>query len=67
MHEPDNLAAVAASGYFDVILYGHTHEVDVRVEETIIVNPGECGGWMTGKSTVAIWDTDAEEVDIVEV
>jgi putative phosphoesterase len=67
MHEPDNLAAVAASGHFDLILYGHTHEVDVRIDETIIVNPGECGGWMTGKSTVAIWDTDAEEVDIVEV
>ncbi len=67
MHEPDNLTAIAKSGYFDLIIYGHTHEVDIRDEKSLIVNPGECGGWVTGKSTVAIWDTDTNEVDVVEV
>ena len=67
IHEPDNLAAISDSGHFDVIVYGHTHEVDIRDEKTLIVNPGECGGWVTGKSTVAIWDVETNEVDVVEV
>jgi hypothetical protein len=24
----------------------------------LLINPGECGGWLSGKSTVAILDTE---------
>lgn len=67
IHEPDNIAAIADSGHFDLIVYGHTHEVDIREEETLLVNPGECGGWVTGNSTVAVWDTESNEIEIVEI
>jgi len=67
LHEPDNLAAIADSGHFDVIVYGHTHEIDVREEGVLIINPRECGGWVTGKSTVAVWNTETNEVAIEEM
>lgn len=67
LHEPDNLAALAASGHFDLIVYGHTHEVDVRSEQGLIVNPGECGGWVTGRCTIAVWNTETNQVKIEEI
>jgi putative phosphoesterase len=45
-----------------IIIYGHTHKTDIRkVKNTLVVNPGECGGWLYGKSTVAIIDLDKME------
>jgi len=53
---------------YDVIIYGHTHRVDLRkIGKTIIINPGECGGWLTGKSTIAIIDSVNFEVKIINL
>lgn len=60
--------ALAKSGEYDVVIYGHTHEVDVRkVGRSLVVNPGEVCGYLTGKSTLAILDTERLEVELVEV
>jgi len=67
LHEPDHLEALAASGHFDTIIYGHTHEADVRHGKTLIINPGECGGWVSGNRTVACWDLLVNEVQIFPV
>jgi len=67
MHEPDNLEAVAVSGLFDLVVYGHTHEVDIRREKTLVVNPGELGGWLTGKSTLVVWNTATGETELIEL
>jgi putative phosphoesterase len=57
---------IALSGKFDVVVYGHTHEVDNRVlGKTLLLNPGECCGLLTGKPSVALLDTDAIEAEIV--
>ena len=41
----------------DLIIFGHTHKPQVSRQKTkLLVNPGECGGWLTGKSTVALID-----------
>jgi putative phosphoesterase len=41
----------------DLIIFGHTHKPQVsRQKAKLLVNPGECGGWLTGKSTVALID-----------
>ncbi len=29
LHEPDEVDALVASGHYDVIVYGHTHEIDI--------------------------------------
>src|SRR5579885_419143 len=66
LHEPDNLETYAASGQYDLITYGHTHRVDIRtVGETLIVNPGESWGWITGRANVAIVDLEAKSAALV--
>ncbi len=52
---------------FDVIIYGHTHKRDLRKEKALIINPGECGGWLYGKPTICILDLETLEVEFVEI
>lgn len=42
----------------DLVIFGHSHkpESHIRDDGKLIINPGECAGWLTGKSTVAIVD-----------
>ncbi len=58
----------AKSGDFDYILYGHTHKVDHRkYGRTIILNPGELCGYLSGRKTFAIIDLDNKSVEIREI
>lgn len=60
--------ALAASGQYFAILFGHTHEVlNTQVDHTIILNPGEGCGYLTGKSTCAIIDTESGTAEIREI
>jgi len=61
-HWPHQLDALARSGDFDLIVYGHTHDLDIRrVGGTLIVNPGETGGWLREKATVVVLDLEKLE------
>lgn len=67
-HEDELLRALINSQSFNVVVYGHTHKAEVyRTGKTLIVNPGEVCGYITGNSTVAILDTDKLEAKIVEL
>jgi putative phosphoesterase len=60
--------ALAASGRYHVVAYGHTHQVDVRrVDGTLIINPGEACGCLTGRRTIALLDVEKLEAEIVEI
>ncbi|ABK15358.1 MAG: metallophosphoesterase [Methanothrix sp.] len=60
--------AVVTSGLYDVVVRGHTHVAEVRREgRTLVVNPGEIWGHLTGVRSVAIMDTSTTEVEIVEL
>ncbi len=52
----------------DIIITGHTHEV---VNETrdgkLFLNPGECCGWVNGRCTVAVLETESMSAEILEV
>jgi hypothetical protein len=66
MHEHHVADALADSGHFDVVIYGHLHKADVRKRgETLIINPGEAGSWLYGKSTVAIADLSGMAAEII--
>jgi putative phosphoesterase len=68
MHEPLHVEELAISQRFDVIIYGHTHKADNRMSgKTRILNPGECGGWLYGKSTIATLDLPSKEVRIIDL
>jgi putative phosphoesterase len=66
MHEHHIIDALADSGHFDLVIYGHTHKADVRkVKNTLVVNPGEVGTWLYGKSSVALADLDKMKAEII--
>ncbi|MFO7898253.1 MAG: metallophosphoesterase [Planctomycetota bacterium] len=51
----------------DVIVCGHTHEVAIDEAGPLVINPGECGGWMTGRSTAAMLDTETLAPEVLEL
>jgi uncharacterized protein len=79
MHEPKSIDALAASGAYDLVVYGHTHKVDVRPGRSAdsgplaaggrpaaaVVNPGEACGWLTGRSTAALFDTQTRTAEVL--
>lgn len=67
VHEPDFVADLAASGRHDVVVYGHTHEHDIRTGGTLIINPGEVCGYLTGRSTVVLLALESGQFDTVEL
>ncbi len=64
-HKPEIVDSLASR--HEVVIYGHTHEVDVKRGDALIINPGECCGYLTGKSTVALLDTENMNAEIVEI
>ncbi len=68
LHKEKLIDALAESQRYDVIIYGHTHRSDLRkIGKTLIINPGECGGWLTGKSTIALLDLKTLEAKIIDL
>ena len=57
---------VAASGLYDLVIYGHTHKRDIRkVEKAFIVNPGETANLSCGDSSVVMLDTGSMNYEVV--
>jgi hypothetical protein len=67
MHEPRTLSALIVSGNYDLVIYGHTHQVDVRGGHPLVLNPGEGGGWLSGRATCALVDLGELSAEILEL
>jgi uncharacterized protein len=71
LHDCADWQAEAANHRADVVVFGHTHQVTVeRVRDAGLplgINPGECGGWLTGAPTAALLDTATGEVRILDL
>jgi hypothetical protein len=66
--EEELLKALIESESFDVVVHGHVHKAEVCWKgKTLVVNPGEVCGYLTGKSTIALLDTVKREVKIVDL
>ena len=60
--------SLAKSGDYDAVLYGHTHIVDNRrIGGTLVLNPGEACGCLSGKRTAAIIDAETMRVEVIEI
>ena len=66
-HYPEIAETLAGRGSYDVVIYGHTHRADIREGESLVINPGECGGWLEGKSTVVILDLSTMRTELVNL
>ena len=70
IHHLDELVidSIAKGKEFDLIIRGHTHQPIVRkIEKTLIINPGETCGYLTGTSTIVILDTNKMDAKIIEI
>jgi len=67
-HKDDVISDLAKSQCYNVIIYGHTHKIDLYKEgKTTVINPGECGGWLTERSTIAILELTDLNVQIINL
>lgn len=59
---------IAEGGVYDVVVYGHTHEAEVRwVGRTLLINPGEVCGYLSGRRTLVTLETESRRAELVEV
>lgn len=61
MHQPKFIDELLESGKYDVVVYGHTHKPDIRKQKILVINPGECSGWLSNTCTIVMLDTRTME------
>ncbi|MEW6222885.1 MAG: metallophosphoesterase [Candidatus Hadarchaeota archaeon] len=59
--------ALVESGSFDVVVRGHNHQAQIQEGKTMLMNPGETCGYLTGRSTVALLDLATLKGKIIEL
>ncbi len=66
--ETELLDALINCGGFDAVVHGHSHaNVSRKNGKTLIVNPGEVCGYLTGNCTLALLDTEKREARLIKV
>jgi len=65
----DNIGRAIAKGEkYDVVCFGHNHKAEITPSgRTLIINPGEIYGGLTGRSTFAVYDTAKHAAELVEL
>ncbi len=67
-HYNDLAQPMAQSANYDAVFYGHDHIKHVsKVGDCHLVNPGELSAQKTGAASIAIYDTDKDTIDLVEL
>ncbi len=60
--------SLAASGDYDIVLYGHTHRWHLeKVGKTLILNPGSAYGLLFSEATMAILDLELLSVEKIKI
>ena len=67
MHQPKFIDDLLNSRSYDIVIYGHTHEIDIRKNKSLVINPGECSGWLTDKCTIVLIDTKTLSPEIINL
>lgn len=63
-HAPLSARGLAASGKYDLVFYGHTHQPwEEKVGNCRLVNPGTLAG-MFSKATFAVYDTRTDKLEL---
>lgn len=64
--EPELLRSLTSCGAYDVVVHGHTHDAKLTEQgKTLVINPGEVCGYLSGKSTFAILDTSTRKARLI--
>lgn len=64
VHTPDEAEKIANGEKYDLVIYGHTHQAEIKeMNDNLLVNPGTVGG-LYNEATFAIYDTDKNKVEV---
>jgi putative phosphoesterase len=66
LHE-EIVDSLVGSGRYDLVVRGHNHKAEIIEGKTLVVNPGELCGYLTGRQTVALIDLQAMHGQIAEL
>lgn len=62
------VCGIACGGYYDIVLYGHTHRFKLdSVCSSYVVNPGTLSGYLSTVSTYAVVDCEKLTASIIEL
>ena len=62
------LKSLIRSRAYEVVVHGHTHKSGVyRKDHTIVINPGEVCGYLSGRGTIAVLDTSTRKARIIDI
>ncbi|MDI6644728.1 MAG: metallophosphoesterase [Methanobacteriaceae archaeon] len=59
--------ALSKSGKYDVIIRGHTHKLDIKEGKTLVINPGEACGYVTGDKTLVLLEPQTLKHQVVKL
>ncbi|HEX76791.1 MAG TPA: metallophosphoesterase [Dehalococcoidia bacterium] len=65
-HEPI-VDSLVRSGLYDIVVRGHSHRAEIIKGRTLLVNPGEVCGYLSGHQTVALIDLDEMHAEILKL
>jgi len=62
------LKAIINTNYYNVVVHGHTHQAKICKEgNTLVINPGEVCGYLSGRATIAILNGETIEVEVISL
>ncbi len=65
-HE-DIVNSLVGCGLYDVVVRGHNHRAEIVKGKTLLLNPGEVCGYLSGRQTVAVLDLAELRAEILEL
>jgi len=67
-HDEELLRSLVESEAYDLVVHGHTHRASVsRKGRTVVINPGEVCGYLSGESTMVVFDLETRDVETVTI
>ena len=66
--EENLLEDLARSQSYDLVISGHTHSLSkLQKGRTVCFNPGEICGYLSGRATIATFDTSTRTIEILDI
>ena len=59
--------ALALSGKYDIVVRGHTHKLRIIHGKTMVINPGEACGYISGDETVVLFEPARLSYEVVQL
>ncbi|MEM2990249.1 MAG: metallophosphoesterase [Halobacteria archaeon] len=61
------VSALIKSNIYKAVIRAHSHQANIIQGETLLINPGEASGMLTGRKSIATYDLKRNKAEIVEL